>query len=416
MQLSFEQIRNYFEHSYPGQKIGSRSKASVKCIFHDDRTPSCTLFLDGAGGFHCNGCGAGGNVFQHAARLYCCTVSEAEAKVAEVTGAKPGFGSFAKLGPVVAAYDYRDSDDRVLFQKRRYEPEGDGKTFRVFRPGESGNWLAGIDPQDGEPTKRVLYNLPRLVTANVAVICEGEKDCDNVTQAGLFADQPNYRVATTCNFDGAWRAGERSKWLPQYNPHFAGKFAVIFVDNDESGEAWAQAVVESVRPYAHTVKLVRLPGLPPKGDVSDWLVDHSASDLEREIRNAPSWKPANEQRVYSMFQDAVEFAAEAESTVDWLIEGIIPRSGNGIIGGHPKASKSFAALDLAASGASGAHWMGFRVPKALRTAVISREDDPGLTQRRLKKLIAGRADYLSTAGTDVSEHPSTPERLQSYPR
>jgi hypothetical protein len=94
-----------------------------------------------------------------------------------------------------------------------------------------------------------------------------------------------------------------------------------------------------------------------------------------------------------MFQDAVEFAAESGSTVDWLVEGIIPRAGNGIIGGHPKASKSFAAMDLAIAAACGVPWLGMRIPKGVRTALVSREDDPGLTRRRLKKLIAGRPEY-----------------------
>ena len=95
----------------------------------------------------------------------------------------------------------------------------------------------------------------------------------------------------------------------------------------------------------------------------------------------------------AMFQDAVEFAAQAESTVNWLVEGIIPRAGNGIIGGHPKASKSFAAMDLAIAAGCGVSWLGMRIPKAVKTALVSREDDPGLTQRRLKKLIAGRPEY-----------------------
>ncbi len=94
-----------------------------------------------------------------------------------------------------------------------------------------------------------------------------------------------------------------------------------------------------------------------------------------------------------MFQDAVEFAAESPATVDWLIEGIIPRAGNGIIGGHPKASKSFTALDIAMSASCGAPWMGMSIPKRIKTAIVSREDEPGLTQRRIKKLIAGRGEY-----------------------
>ena len=69
-------------------------------------------------------------------------------------------------------------DERVLFQKRRYQPEGEQKTFRIYRPGEHGNWIASIDPPDGAPTKRVLYNQARVVTANVVAVCEGEKDAD----------------------------------------------------------------------------------------------------------------------------------------------------------------------------------------------------------------------------------------------
>jgi putative DNA primase/helicase len=394
MTLTFDQIRAYFEARHPGQKIGTRAKVSVKCVFHDDRTPSCTLFLDGAGGFHCNGCGVGGNVFQFEARFSSCTVAEAEAKVAEITGAKPGFGSFAKLGPVVAAYDYRDDDERVLFQKRRYEPECEQKTFRIYRPGEQGNWIAGIDPPDGA-TKRVLYNQPRVVTANVIAVCEGEKDADNVAQCGLWAERTTLRLATTCNFDGAWRPGEKSKWLPAYNVYFAGKFVVIFADNDENGEAWAQAVAQNVHPYAHTVKIIRLPGLPAKGDVSDWLVSHTAKELEAEIGRALNWKPVVASRRYPMFQDAVQFAAEAETTVDWLVEGVIPRAGNGIIGGHPKAAKSFSSLDLAMAASCGVAWMGLRVLKPIKTAIVSREDEAGLTRRRIKKLIGGRREYSS---------------------
>ena len=133
MTLTPEQIRLYFEHRHPGQRIQPRSRVSVKCAFHDDRTPSCTLFLDGAGGFHCNGCGAGGNLFQFEARFSNCTLSEAEVNVSTITGATANLGGFAKLGPVVGTYDYRDEKGALSFQKRRYEP----KTFRVYHPSKS---------------------------------------------------------------------------------------------------------------------------------------------------------------------------------------------------------------------------------------------------------------------------------------
>lgn len=222
MILTFDQIRRFFEHHHPGQRIGTRNKASVKCRFHDDTNASGTVFLDGNGGYHCNGCQASGNVFQFQAKIAGCSIAEAERQVAEITGASPDKGFLAeKLGPVVAQYDYRDETGRVLYQKRRYQPDGQSKTFRTYRP-DGERWSAGIDA-DGLPTRRVLYNLPLLVTANVVAVCEGEKDCENVIEAAPYVGNGDVRFAATCNFDGAWKSGDRPKWLPEYDVFFAGK-------------------------------------------------------------------------------------------------------------------------------------------------------------------------------------------------
>jgi hypothetical protein len=51
MRLTLEQIRRYWEHRHPGQRIQAREKVSVRCALHDDANASCTLFLDGNGGY-----------------------------------------------------------------------------------------------------------------------------------------------------------------------------------------------------------------------------------------------------------------------------------------------------------------------------------------------------------------------------
>jgi hypothetical protein len=94
-----------------------------------------------------------------------------------------------------------------------------------------------------------------------------------------------------------------------------------------------------------------------------------------------------------MFVDALEFISAADKTTDWLVHEIISRSGNGIMCGDPKASKSFGSVDIALSAACGASWMGHPAIKRAKVAIVSREDDPGLTRRRLKKLLRGRAEY-----------------------
>lgn len=389
MQLNFEQIRKYFEYRHPGQRVGTRNRISVKCIFHDDRSASATVFLDGNGGYFCNACGAKGNVFQFEARFSSCTLAEAESLVSEITGARPLFKAGSDLGPPTAIYDYRDANGDVIFQKLRFQPEGKPKDFRQRHWSDAERRyvmnLDGVVP--------VIYNLQQVVTANFVIVTEGEKDSDRVMASKLFEKREDWRIASTCSFAGAWKPGQQAKWLPSYNPYFAGKMVTVLADNDPNGEAYATHVAAAVFPYAYRVAIVRLPGLPEHGDVSDWLdAGHTTAEFEAEISKAPAWKPSAEPE-HAYDQDAVEFAGESLATVDWLVEDLVPRGGAGIVAGVPKATKSLGAVDLCMSLACGVPWLGMRIPNRVKTYLVSREDSPGLTQRRIKQLIAGRAEY-----------------------
>jgi hypothetical protein len=89
--------------------------------------------------------------------------------------------------------------------------------------------------------------------------------------------------------------------------------------------------------------------------------------------------------------DALRFCSTLPADIEWLVDGVIPVGSNGIIAGEPKAGKSWAAGDLAISLASGTPFLNFRVPRAVRVALFSREDYPGLTAWRMKALAHGRA-------------------------
>ena len=143
MELQPEEIRQFFEFRHPGQRILPREKVAVRCVFHSEDNPSCTLFLDGNGGFNCHACGAKGNLFQFEARFSQCSMQQAEINVAQITGARAS-PSLADLGPPVAFYDYRNENGITLYQKRRYEPPLQKKTFRVYRPTDKG-WVFGIE-------------------------------------------------------------------------------------------------------------------------------------------------------------------------------------------------------------------------------------------------------------------------------
>ncbi|MDZ7779945.1 MAG: hypothetical protein U5R14_08430 [Gemmatimonadota bacterium] len=108
-------------------------------------------------------------------------------------------------------------------------------------------------------------------------VVEGEKDADRLTELGI--------VATTC-------PGGAGKWRREYSEALRGQVVVIIIDNDEPGREHAQQVARSLHGVAKTVKVLELPDLPPKGDVSDWLdVGGSVKELKQLARVAPEWEP-----------------------------------------------------------------------------------------------------------------------------
>ncbi len=99
-------------------------------------------------------------------------------------------------------------------------------------------------------------------------------------------------LIATCNPGGAQEHKEgkpySGKWLPSYSHHLRGRPVVILPDNDKTGEDHAQDIARKLTGIAASVCIVRLPGLPPKGDVSDWLAaGGTAEELERLATEAP---------------------------------------------------------------------------------------------------------------------------------
>jgi AAA domain len=222
------------------------------------------------------------------------------------------------------------------------------------------------------------------VVANEIFFTEGEKDADRIQSLKLDKRDDGIFAAATCNFGGA--SGE---WRDEYALYFVGKKVVIFEDNDGSGRKHAERVAGALYPYAYGVKIVRFPELPEKGDVSDFLDSHSVDDLIARIRSTPQWRPGpTDDRV---FVPARQFVDTTPKDVAWLVEGVIERGANGFICAQPKAGKSWAAsADLALSLAAGKPWLEFSVPRPVRVALISREDNPSLTGWRLRHLDAGK--------------------------
>ncbi len=225
----------------------------AKCPAHDDQHASLSV-SEGSDGRALVYCHAG------------CAAEEIVAKLGlSLKDLMPQ--NMDHTGGPVATYNYKDRDGHVLYRVVRFPP----KEFRQCRLHEKGGWAWNLNG-----VKRVLYRLPELLAADpskLVFVVEGEKDCDRLRSLGL---------AATTNPGGA------GKWRDDYNEALRGRHVVIIPDNDDSGRKHASQVAGRLQGVAATVKIVRLGGLPEKGDVSDWLdAGHTADDLGVLAAEAP---------------------------------------------------------------------------------------------------------------------------------
>lgn len=171
-------------------------------------------------------------------------------------------------GKIVKTYDYHDLNGVLRYQVCRFEP----KDFRQRQPdpNKAGAWLWNM-----KGVVRVPYRLNELIDEATVFIVEGEKDADALWQLGIPA---------TTNVMGA------GKWkeLDAEGLKAAGcTRAVILPDNDSVGRKHADTVARGLRAIGIGATIISLEGIPPKGDVSDWLAaGHTRKELDAEVARA----------------------------------------------------------------------------------------------------------------------------------
>lgn len=162
---------------------------------------------------------------------------------------------------IKATYDYRDEDGKLIFQTLRYEP----KEFRQRRPDGKDGWIWNL-----QGIRLIPYRLPELIQAlndgKMVFIVEGEKDCETLFDLGLTA---------TCNHGGA------GKWRESHTQYFDPTSKVTIInDNDEAGQKHGRAIAKQLQAKGCQVRIMDLPGLPDKGDVTTWVKTNPDKDLQ----------------------------------------------------------------------------------------------------------------------------------------
>jgi RecA-family ATPase len=94
------------------------------------------------------------------------------------------------------------------------------------------------------------------------------------------------------------------------------------------------------------------------------------------------------------------------SPVEWLVDGLLLKSGAAILGGAPKAGKSFLALDLCVAVASGTTGAGyFGVEAACPVTLLCAEDPSPVLAQRLAALARSRSKALQELPIEVIVEP-----------
>jgi RecA-family ATPase len=284
-------------------------------------------------------------------------------------------------GKIVKTYNYTDANGTLLYQVCRLEP----KSFRQRRPNGSGGWAWDLDG-----VTRVPYRLPELTKYNFGTVfvCEGEKDADRLAEHDLCA---------TTVASGKWEGVDIDV--------FAGRDVMILEDNDGAGVKRARETATALHGTASTIRIVRLPDLPEKGDVSDWLDSSPRNDaalLTGLCFDAPLWTPETAKPLPEIPSPPIAPTAEPPPALafinvaawhgqpvpdrEWCVLNRVPMRNVTLFSGEGAIGKSIVSLQLAVAHVLGRDWLG-TLPEIGPVLAVACEDDANELQRRLSLIL-----------------------------
>lgn len=236
------------------------------CPFHPDDKQSLSINVE-TGEFQCfAGCTEGRKLVTFEMRwLDTDDVQEAWSSVVKKIGFKAAPRS---RGKKTHEHVYHDEKDDPLYMVRRYEDgsasywryAGSGYTGPLYKPGLKG-------------TKRLLYNLPEVIAADVVLFVEGEKKADILTELMLLDSNGRPLAITT--------TGGATSWRIEHVEHLKGKRVLLLPDTDEPGLRYSADVQAGLERAGIDFKVVDFAGYG--NDFRDYLTQHGAVELLRFI-------------------------------------------------------------------------------------------------------------------------------------
>lgn len=345
--LSFDAILLRFG---PAKRSGKEWR--VRCPVHGDGSPSLDI-AEGSNGplFNCRSHGCSANEILAAVEL----------TWADVLQPRPGKGLNGSAGHGAspwlpdAVYDYRSREGVLLYQVLRKNLPGGAK--QILQRQANGQWnLKGVLP--------VPYRLQALAGPTV-LVAEGEKVVEALVIAGFEA---------TCNSGGA------KKWRDSDTLHLKAcgiTTLLILPDHDLPGREHADMVAASAAKHGLTSRRILLPGLGEGEDAYDWLLTHTAAELEAllDAPEAPEPAPVGQTPLigYTLAQLAEHTFPERQPLL-WRGETVVFRAGHlAQVYAERGVGKTWFAATLAVVMATGTSALGFHTEVPLKVLYLDGE-------------------------------------------
>jgi hypothetical protein len=229
-----------------------------------------------------------------------------------------------------AEYAYVDERGTPISFNCRYKlPPPECKTFRQRKA--NGEW-------NMKGARVVPYRLPDIIEAikrdETIYICEGEKDVENAFEL--------LGVVATTNAAGA------GKWTEEHSKFLKGADVVWLPDNDDAGRGHVAKGAPTLRKYAKRQRVLHLPELDEKQDLTDWL--HQSPDNNRArfdnlvAKRAREWSPEPPDSKFGavMWEHLDDVPDESE----WIVDDFFTAGDVSAIVGRSQSGKSFLAIHV----------------------------------------------------------------------
>jgi hypothetical protein len=333
---------------------------------------------DGRGTWFCNQCDPhAGDGFSLVQNVKKCKFPDAIELVARMINHNSESGRSGQQGNATNGYRTRTSPpegkvgidlfvyhsakrESVIFV-RRIDSTNGTKQFHQWGPTADGvSWQSNLSCA---PKPRPLYRLCEILADpnDFILFHEGEKACEAAVQAALSG------IHTTT------LGGANNPSQTDFSP-VNDRDVVICPDNDKPGEKYAKAVARLAHDAgAKSVKVLKLPGLPLKGDMVEWLAGGGTAQTFRSLLEHAITCPANEDKeekqgsssdpplilsraLISLTELRTKNLPERKRHLAWLLEGSLV-----MMFGARGVGKTWLQLGLAASLTTGTPFLKWPV-------------------------------------------------------